>query len=305
MRTSLYADDLALFVNPVQEDMPMVGLILRIFQEVTGLHTNFAKSVALPIRCDGLDLQQVLLPLGVPIGTFPSTYLGMALCVKKLLKIHYLNIMSKFDNRMAGWKGKLMSKGDSLTLAKAGMAPRDTPPNLFAGSSRKGRTVHDALLRDNWVHDLQRNWRDDMIDELINLSNLLDQTHLSTTIRDSIAWKLTTDVTYSARSAYLFQFECMINYNLYTSIWRTWAPPKCKIFLWMAMQKKILTADVLLLRGWDNNYFCPLCICCLETAAHLLCECSWPRNVWVAMAVSAGRPSLQPASWMAERSLSD
>ncbi|KAE8814482.1 hypothetical protein D1007_08559 [Hordeum vulgare] len=98
--------------------MRIVGLILQLFQEVTGLHTNFAKSVALPIRCDGIDLQQVLLPLGVPIGAFPSTYLGMMLSIKKLQKIHYLNIMSKFDNKMAGWKGKLMSKGDRLILAK-------------------------------------------------------------------------------------------------------------------------------------------------------------------------------------------
>ncbi|KAI4975347.1 hypothetical protein ZWY2020_048954 [Hordeum vulgare] len=144
-----------------------------------------------------------------------------------------------------------------------------------------------------------------MIDELINLSTLLAQTHLSTTISNSITWKLTSDGAYSARSAYLFQFEGMINYSLYSSIWRTWAPPKCKIFLWMAMQRKILTADVLLLRGWDNNYFCPLCIRCLETATHLLSECSWSTKIWVRMAVSTNRPSLQPASWAADRPLSD
>ncbi|KAI5016341.1 hypothetical protein ZWY2020_006192 [Hordeum vulgare] len=144
-----------------------------------------------------------------------------------------------------------------------------------------------------------------MIDELINLSTLLNQTHLSTTIRDSITWKLTTDGAYTARSAYLFQFEGMINYSLYTLIWRTWAPPKCKTFLWMAMQGKILTADVLLLRGWDNNYFCPLCIRCLETATHLLSECSWSMKIWVQMAVSINRPSLQPASWAADQSLSN
>ena len=31
MRTSLYADDLALFVNPIQDDMRMVGYILETF----------------------------------------------------------------------------------------------------------------------------------------------------------------------------------------------------------------------------------------------------------------------------------
>ncbi|KAI4997019.1 hypothetical protein ZWY2020_052361 [Hordeum vulgare] len=186
-----------------------------------------------------------------------------------------------------------------------GMSPRDIAPSLFAGSSRKGRTVHDALLRDNWIDDLQRNWHDDMMYELINLSNLLDQTNLHTTINNSITWKLTSDGKYSARTAYLLQFEGMIQYNLHTSIWRAWAPPKCKIFLWTAMQRKILTTDILLLRGWDSNYFCPLCMRSLETAAHLLSECPWSRKVWNAIAVSAQTPSLQRASWMDDKPLSD
>ena len=119
MRTSLYADDLALFVNPSQDDMRMVRHILDIFQKVTSLWTNFAKSVALPIRCDEVDLEHVLLPLGVPTGTFPCTFLGVTLSIRKLQKIHYINIMTKLDSRMAGWKGKLMSKGDRLLLARA------------------------------------------------------------------------------------------------------------------------------------------------------------------------------------------
>lgn len=97
----------------------MVGCILETFRRVIGLRNNFAKSVALPIRYEDVDMEHVLLPLGVPTGTFPCTYLGMALSIKKLQKIHYLNIMSKFDSRMAGSKGKLMSKGGRLLLARA------------------------------------------------------------------------------------------------------------------------------------------------------------------------------------------
>ncbi|KAI5011998.1 hypothetical protein ZWY2020_024132 [Hordeum vulgare] len=143
-----------------------------------------------------------------------------------------------------------------------------------------------------------------MMDELINLSELLEQITLRTAINDSITWKLTSDGKYSARSTYLLQFEGMIKYNLHTSIWRAWAPPKCKIFLWTAMQRKILTTDVLLMRGWDNNYFCPLCIRSLETTAHLLSECPWSKRVWNAIVVSARTPSLQPTSWINDKPLS-
>lgn len=172
------------------------------------------------------------------------------------------------------------------------MVPRDIAPALFGTASRKERTVYDALSMNNWLHDLERNWKDDMIQELINLSSLLDHTELNPLVEDHITWKLTNDGAYSARSAYLLQFEGMIKSPIYNSVWRGWAPAKCKIFLWMALQRKILTADVLLLRGRDNNYFCPLCMRCLETAAHLFSECSWSTRVWDYMATTANIPSL-------------
>lgn len=43
----------------------------------------------------------------------------------------------------------------------------------------------------------------------------------------------------------------------------------------MAARQKILTADRLLLRGWDNDYFCPMCFQNLEMAPHILSKCPW------------------------------
>lgn len=136
-----------------------------------------------------------------------------------------------------------------------------------------------------------------MMVELIGLSSLLENILLNPLVRDSIMWKLTSDGAYSASSAYHFQFEGMIKSKFYKCIWRIWAPVKCKIFLWTAVQHKILTADVLLLRGWENNYFCPLCMCSLETATHILSECPWSQRVWECMATLAGLPSLLPSTW--------
>jgi hypothetical protein len=70
-----------------------------------------------------------------------------------------------------------------------------------------------------------------MIEELIALSDMLEQIHLDPLVSDCITWKLTQDGTYSARSAYNFQFEGMVRCKAYKCIWRTWAPSKCKIFL--------------------------------------------------------------------------
>ena len=89
----------------------------------------------------------------------------------------------------------------------------------------------------------------------------------------------------------------MVKSDIYSTVWRSWAPAKCKIFLWMALQRKILTVDVLLLRGRDNNYFCPLCERNLETPTHLLLDCPWSRYAWEKIAQLAHALALLPASW--------
>jgi hypothetical protein len=49
LRTLLYADDAAVFVAPIKEDLQNLALILHRFGIVTGLCTNFNKSSIVPI----------------------------------------------------------------------------------------------------------------------------------------------------------------------------------------------------------------------------------------------------------------
>jgi hypothetical protein len=51
-RISLYADDVALFIRPIEQELDLTIKILEIFGEASGLRTNFQKSCAIPIRCD-------------------------------------------------------------------------------------------------------------------------------------------------------------------------------------------------------------------------------------------------------------
>jgi hypothetical protein len=56
LRTSLYADDAAVFVAPIKEDIQNLAHILNDFGKVTRLCTNFLKSSVVPIRCANIDL---------------------------------------------------------------------------------------------------------------------------------------------------------------------------------------------------------------------------------------------------------
>ena len=50
-RTSIYADDVMIFIKPAAEDIQAVMQILDVFGGATDLHTNLAKSKILPIHC--------------------------------------------------------------------------------------------------------------------------------------------------------------------------------------------------------------------------------------------------------------
>jgi hypothetical protein len=48
-RTSMYADDVGLFLNPIQSEIKIVSELLSDFGEASGLTSNIAKSVVFPI----------------------------------------------------------------------------------------------------------------------------------------------------------------------------------------------------------------------------------------------------------------
>ncbi|XP_071681789.1 uncharacterized protein [Lolium perenne] len=158
---------------------------------------------------------------------------------------------------------------------------------------------------DRWFSDLSRGLTFDMQPELLNLARLIDDVQLNATVTDSIRWRGEASGEYTTRSAYLLQFSGSISSDFCTSIWQCWAPGKCKFFMWTAALDRILTADVLQRRGWENNYFCPLCFRNLETPWHLLTECAWARRVWSALATCSNLPALQPASWEGTTTLSE
>lgn len=50
-RTTLYADDAILFINPLSRETAAVKAMLHLFGDATGLMTNLAKSSVTPMNC--------------------------------------------------------------------------------------------------------------------------------------------------------------------------------------------------------------------------------------------------------------
>lgn len=84
LRVSIYADDAAIFIKPTPMDVQNTKRLLSLFGKVTGLLTNFHKTSVTPIRCDNIDLDEVLLDLPVNRANFPLKYLGLPLSIRRL-----------------------------------------------------------------------------------------------------------------------------------------------------------------------------------------------------------------------------
>jgi hypothetical protein len=177
-----------------------------------------------------------------------------------------------------------------------GQIPAEIAPDLFKISTMKNRTVKEALENEKWLLDLRLHLDTEHLPQLFSLAQLIESVQL-TDEPDHIAWKFGGNQTYSAKSAYMLQFLGAVGTDFKKLIWRGWAPARCKFFIWTLMLDRVLTADKLLQRGWENDYFCPLCRRNLETASHIFTECPFSIKVWENMAGSLGLGVLKPARW--------
>jgi hypothetical protein len=118
IRTSLYADDAAVFLAPIKEDIQNLASILLDFGDVTGLRTNFQKSTITPIRCEEVDLDAVLEGMPASLSPFPVRYLGLPLTVTCLKRADLQHLEDKCAGKLPTWNGNLITAPGRSALVK-------------------------------------------------------------------------------------------------------------------------------------------------------------------------------------------
>jgi hypothetical protein len=118
-RISLYADDADIFVNPVKEELQAIAAILDCFGQASGLITNTSKSEVFPVRCNNIDLADVLSAFPARIASFPGKYLGLPLHFRRLRKVDLQPLIDKIAGKLPGWIGKNLARPGRIALAKS------------------------------------------------------------------------------------------------------------------------------------------------------------------------------------------
>lgn len=121
-----------------------------------------------------------------------------------------------------------------------GESIRDYAPYLYQFVSKRTRetqTVRQALTQRQWVRSITRGLSVVAITEYLHLWEATELIHL-TDQPDRLVWRWTQDGCYTAQSAYKMLYLGSTKFRGHQLVWKTWAPLRIKIFLWLAFRKR-------------------------------------------------------------------
>jgi hypothetical protein len=84
----LYADNAAVFLNPVRREVDLIMAAMQHFGEAMGLCINVNKNTATPIHCSRIDLDSVLQNFSWSRVPFAITYFGLSVMLGRLRMVH-------------------------------------------------------------------------------------------------------------------------------------------------------------------------------------------------------------------------
>jgi hypothetical protein len=124
-RISVYADDVVLFLKPVHGELWAVKHILSLFGEASGLHVNFRKTTATPIRgTQEEEEEETARILGCDIAAFPIRYLGLQLALRPLTKAEWQPLLDQVTKCVPAWQRGMVKREGRLVLINSVVAAR-------------------------------------------------------------------------------------------------------------------------------------------------------------------------------------
>jgi hypothetical protein len=178
-----------------------------------------------------------------------------------------------------------------------GQCIADLAPRLVVAIPKRSvnrRTVRDTLTNWAWILDIQGALTVGVIVDYLYLWDILLNFRLQPEVEDKHIWRLSSHGQYSAKSAYEGFFLGSTLFGPWERIWKSWAPPKCRFFVWMVTHNNCWMADCLARRGLPHSEFCLLCDQEKETIDHLLVHCVFARVFWFNLFRQVSLQALSP-----------
>ena len=117
--------------------------------------------------------------------------------------------------------------------------------------------------------------------QVVRLWVVLQGFRCSEGVLDSYSWPCSSLGTYTAKSTYDMLCQGRERVATANCTWKTYAPLKCRIFIWLALQHKVWTSDRRFRHGLQAaTASCFTCLQEEDTIEHVLMQCVYARETW-------------------------
>lgn len=114
---------------------------------------------------------------------------------------------------------------------------------MVSSKTRNNITLAQGLHNKQWIKDLKGQMTMTAFAQYLELWPLIQGIQLNPGTEDVICWRWTSLHQYTAKSAYRMFFAGSVPFSEAKLIWKSWAPPKVKFFLYLAMHGRTWTAE--------------------------------------------------------------
>lgn len=116
-----YADDSLIFINGGKSNIDLLLATLRDYASTSGQVINFDKSSLIVSNKMHMSshAENIACSSGLKLTYLPIQYLGVPIFKGRAKLEYFYELMTKFDKRISGWRGRLLSFGGKITLLKS------------------------------------------------------------------------------------------------------------------------------------------------------------------------------------------
>jgi hypothetical protein len=118
-----------------------------------------------------------------------------------------------------------------------GIKIADLTPKFLATIPKRivnNRTMNEALTNRKWIADIKGALLVGVLINYLQLWEMLSAIELQPRVEDRHIFSIAPDGMYSTKSAYNGLFMGSVSFGHYTWVRKTWAPPKCGLFICLA-----------------------------------------------------------------------